>query len=306
MGLIAAAAQAASLENLQEMNIWQNKIGPGSEKVTLTQEVLERSKRADLKDRAVVKVTAPTLTVYRPAKPNGFALLVTPGGSYKRVVLDKEGSDLAAPFNAAGVTLFVLTYRLPGDGHENGRDVPLADAQRAMRLIRANAAEWGLKPDRLGVMGFSAGGHVAASLATGFARKVYASQDAADAQSARPDFAVLGYPVITMKDPAVHKGSRKQLIGANPPAELIEAYSMEAQVRADTPPTFLLHADDDTSVLPENSILFYQGLKKAGVPASLHIFPSGKHGFGISGAEGRPAAIWPRLALEWLQDRGLM
>jgi dipeptidyl aminopeptidase/acylaminoacyl peptidase len=117
---------------------------------------------------------------------------------------------------------------------------------------------------------------------------------------------VLGYPVITMKDPAVHKGSRKQLIGANPPAELIEAYSMEAQVRADTPPTFLLHADDDTSVLPENSILFYQGLKKAGVPASLHIFPSGKHGFGIRGAEGRPAAIWPRLALEWLQDRGLM
>ena len=306
LGLIAAVAQAAALENLQEMNIWPNKVGPGSEKLTLTQEVLERSKRADLKDRAVVKVTAPTLTVYRPEKPNGVGLLVTPGGSYQRVVLDKEGSDLAAPFNAAGVTLFVLTYRLPGDGHENGKDVPLADAQRALRLIRARAAEWGLRADRIGVMGFSAGGHVAASLATGFARKVYAKQDAADDLSARPDFAVLGYPVITMKEPAVHKGSRTQLIGTNPPAELIEAYSMEAQVSKDTPPTFLLHADDDTSVVPENSILFYQGLKKAGVSASLHIFPSGKHGFGIRGADGLPAAVWPALTLDWLQARGLL
>jgi acetyl esterase/lipase len=306
LGLIAGLAQAAALENLQEMNIWPNKVAPGSEKVTIKQETVERSKRADQKDRAVMKITAPALTVYKPAKANGVGILVTPGGSYQRVVLDKEGSDLAVPFNEAGVTLFVLTYRLPGDGHDNGKDVPLADAQRALRLIRANAAEWGLKPDRIGVMGFSAGGHVAASLATGFARKVYDRQDAMDDLSARPDFAVLGYPVITMKEPAVHKGSRKELIGDHPSSELIEAYSMEAQVSSATPPTFIFHADDDTSVLPENSILFYQGLKKAKVPANLHIFPSGKHGFGIRGAEGLPAAIWPRLTVDWLASVGLL
>lgn len=246
-------------------------------------------------------MTQPYLVVYRSRRPNGTALLVTPGGGYERVVLDKEGSALVPTFvEQAGVTLFVLRYRLPGDGHDDARDAPLADAQRALRLIRARAGEWDIDPQRIGMIGFSAGGHVAASLGTRFGEKVYAVVDAADRQSSRPDFMLLVYPVIDMGAHA-HRGSRTRLLGATPMAADIAAYSPQRHVGADTPPTFLLHATDDDSVAVENSLLFFDALRRADVRAELHVYSHGGHGFGVRGAGG-PLARWPQLAFEWMRS----
>jgi len=251
-------------------------------------------------DRAVTGIRAPEITVYTPSKPNGVGILVTPGGSYRRVVLDKEGSALASFFNARGYTLFVMTYRMPGDGHEEGADAPLADIQRAMRVIRASATEWKLDPARIGVLGFSAGGHVAASLGTRHDEAVYAPLDAIDALPARPAFMALVYPVITMHKEIDHPGSRHELIGDTPTAEQIHHYSLEERVSADTPPTFLLHAVDDPAVKVENSVVMFSALRKLGVPVEMHLFEQGQHGFGIRDALGLPVAVWPELMMEWI------
>ena len=261
---------------------------------------MERSKDPSLPDRAVTGVRAPTITVYAPEKPNGIALLVTPGGSYQRVVLDKEGSDLAPVFNARGYTLFVMTYRMPADGHAEGSDAPLADAQRALRTLRARAAEWRIDPQKIGIMGFSAGGHVAASLETRFSEPAYATVDVIDQQSARPDFAVLGYPVISMVPAIAHPGSRKALIGETPTAERQRRYSPEQNVTPQTPPTFIFHAVDDPSVPVDNALVMFNALRAQQVPTELHLFAEGKHGFGIRGTTGLPAAEWPQLAMNWI------
>ncbi|TWB79908.1 acetyl esterase/lipase [Nitrospirillum amazonense] len=287
--------------------IWPAGVGPGSEALTVQETVVERSADpATLHDRYTVGITRPHLSLYRPAHPNGTALLVMPGGGYLRVVVDKEGDEIGRRLSAAGITVFVLTYRLPGDGHVHAADVPLQDAQRALRLIRARAVEWGIDPRKVGAMGLSAGGHVAASLGTRFDAPAYVPQDAVDRQSARPDFLALVYPVASM-DPAIaHKGSRAQLLGDNPTPAQDAAYSTERAVTAQTPPTFLLHADDDPAVPVENSLRFYAALHAAKVPAELHIFQKGGHGFGIRGVTGLPAAAWPDLYIAWVRGLGMM
>lgn len=254
-------------------------------------------------DRSVTGVRAPQITVYAPARPNGVGILVAPGGSYRRVVLDKEGSALASFFNQRGYTLFVMTYRMPGDGHEEGANAPLADVQRAMRILRARAAEWKLDVSRIGVLGFSAGGHVAASLGTRHDEPVYTPRDAIDEHDARPAFMALVYPVITMHADIDHPGSRHELIGDTPTAEQIRHYSLEDRASADAPPTFLLHAVDDPAVKVENSLVMFNALRRLGVSVEMHLFERGKHGFGIRDAQGLPAAIWPELMMNWIATK---
>lgn len=297
------AAETPSSDTTQEAAsriwLWPDRTAPGSDRVAARQVIVERGSDRAAPDRIITGVTQPYLVVYRPKQASGTALLVAPGGGYERVVLDKEGSALAPAFaDDAGLTLFVLRYRLPGDGHAAAREAPLADAQRALRLIRTRAGEWGVDPRRIGVLGFSAGGHVAASLGTRFADAVYAPIDATDRESARPDFMLLVYPVIDMGARA-HRGSRARLLGATPTPELMAHYSLQNRVTADTPPTFLLHAADDTSVPVDNSLLFFDALRRAGVPAELHVYPHGGHGFGVRDAHG-PLAAWPRLAEVWM------
>jgi acetyl esterase/lipase len=290
---------AAPLEDLQEIQMWPGG-PPGSAQFSEPQKILERSKDPAVQDRAMLAITNPSLIAYRPERPNGTALLVTPGGAYQRVVLDKEAAEIAPRFMNAGVTVFRLAYRLPGMAQAT--DAPLMDAQRAMRLIRANAAEWGLDPARVGILGFSAGGHVAAQLANGFERKVYEPVDEADRLSARPDFLALGYPVITMDQAFTHEVSRRELIGAAPSSEAIAAYSNERNVTRETPQAFIFHADDDPDVPVTNSLAFYQALHQAGVPAEMHVFRQGGHGFSLRFAVGLPAAQWPDLMLSWMKS----
>ena len=238
----------------------------------------------------------------RPAKPNGASLLLIPGGGYKWAVVDKEGLDCARVFAAAGVTCFVLRYRLPGDGWAAGADAPLQDAQRALRLIRARAAADGLDPGRVAVLGASAGGHLAGML-TARTDATYSAVDAADAASFRPDLSILLYPVATMADPFVHAGSRRELLGAAPTDEAIAQYSLERMNWRRAPPVFLLHAMDDAAVPGANTLQLLSALRAADVPAEAHLFEEGGHGFGIRLIEGRPAVVWPQLALAWAARR---
>ncbi|MCG8275040.1 alpha/beta hydrolase [Stenotrophomonas sp. NLF4-10] len=280
--------------------LWPDGLAPGDKLLPEPMRLVERSADPALPDRYVTHVSEPWLVVYRPRRPNGTALLVIPGGGYQRVVLDKEGSALVPAFvEQGGVTLFVLRYRLPGEGRDD-REAALADAQRALRLIRHRAGEWGVDPRRVGTIGFSAGGHLAARLGNGFDQIVHPATDAIDGESARPDFQLLVYPVIDMAGPDAHPGSRDRLLGPHPAPELQRRYSMQAQVRADTPPTFLLHAADDDAVPVGNSLMMFDRLRRAGVDAELHVFPHGGHGFGIRGTAGLTTAAWPRLALDWI------
>jgi acetyl esterase/lipase len=231
---------------------------------------------------------------------------VIPGGGYVREVIDKEGFELGHRMARSGVTSFVLRYRLPGEGWERASDVALQDAQRAMRVIRAGAAGFRIDPARVAAIGYSAGGHVAASLATRHADQVYAPVDGADALPARPDLSALMYPVIAMSKPVAHAGSRAALIGEAASPELEAAYSPHLHVSASTPPTFVVHAWDDATVPIGNSLGYLQALHAANVPAEAHLFEEGGHGFGIRGAVGKPAAAWPDLLLAWASRHGLL
>ena len=301
----AARARGRPRDPDETIRLWPRG-APGGERVTVTPQITERSTSPDFHDRFAAHTRDPVMTVYRPKRPNGAAMLLLPGGGYRYVVLDKEGSEIALPLSRAGITCFVLRYRLPGDEWAAGPDAPLQDAQRALRIIRARAAEYRLDPKRIGVLGASAGGHLAASLSTGFARTVYAAVDGEDGISARPDFALLMYPVISMQAPHVHAGSRDELLGTAPSAEQMRAYSPNLQVRADTPPAFLVHAYDDASVPVENSLLYGDALRAVKVPVETHLFEEGGHGFGIRLAEGKPAAGWPGLFFAWADRRGYL
>ncbi len=255
-------------------------------------------------DRAVDQVGIPVMNVLRPDRPDGSAMIIAPGGGYVREMLDFEGMDVARHLNAAGVTCFVLRYRLPGEGWADRSDVPLQDAQRAMRLVRAGATQYGIDTSRVGFMGFSAGGHVACSIATRFAAKVYAPVDAADSQDARPSFSVPMYPVVTMGE-GCHPGSRDHLLGPSPSAALIDAYSCERHVPSDAPPSWICLAADDTTVPPiENGVAYFTALRRAGIAAEIHVFEAGGHGFGIARTAGKPDTAWPELMLRWGASRG--
>ena len=268
--------------------------------------VEERSNNLFRADRALMGIVTPSVTAWVPENPNGTSIIIAPGGSYRRIVLDKEGIEIAKALAPLGVTSFLLTYRLPGEGHDNRADAPLADAQRAVRLVRGHADEWSLDPERIGFLGFSAAGHLGASLATGYSREVYQVDNDEQAISARPDFVALVYPVVTMRDEGVHAGSRAALLGDNPTLQQQRNHSPEEHVGTDTPETFLVLADDDPSVPPENAVAFYSALRAAGVKAELHIFRDGGHGFGIVGAQHKPVAGWPQLLAQWMGQLGVM
>lgn len=299
LAIVISAAAAAPLKTGDVVPLWPA-APPGSAGLTLTEVVTERSKDPAILDRAYTQITAPTLTAFVPEKPNGTAVIVAPGGAYMRVAFDKEGVDVAKVFGARGVTTFVLKYRLPGEGHQRASDVPLEDAQRALRLVRANAAEWGLDGKKIGFAGFSAGGHLSATIATRFDAPVYEPVDAADKQSARPDFSLLLYPVISMDAAITHADSRKMLLGATPDAVAVTKASADTNVSDKTPPTFIAVAHNDSGVDPVNSIRYYLALKAAKVPAEMHVFPESDHGFGIRFAVGA-AKQWPDLALNWME-----
>ena len=245
----------------------------------------------------------PTLTISLPDtdKANGAAVIVCPGGGYGALAVDHEGRQIAEWFNARGVAAFILEYRHHGRGYQH--PAPLDDAQRAIRTVRARAAEWKVNPARIGIMGFSAGGHLASTAGTHFDHGNPSAEDPIAKASCRPDFLILCYAVIAFDEPYTHGGSQRNLLGKNPPAELVRSLSNEKQVTKETPPTFLFHTDEDAGVPSENSIYFYLALRKAGVPAELHIFRPGQHGLGL--APHTPGTSeWPTCLEGWLKSQG--
>jgi acetyl esterase/lipase len=249
----------------------------------------------------------PTLTIYLPPqeKATGASMVICPGGGYGALAMDHEGHQIAQWLNSFGVAGFIVTYRHRNRGAGYGHPIPLLDAQRAIRTVRSRAQEWGVDPGRIGILGFSAGGHLASSAATHFNESFGEPKDAIDRVSCRPDFAVLIYPVIAFGTPFTHVGSQKNLLGPNPDPALVEKMSNEKQVTPQTPPTFLVHTWEDTVVPAENSIYFYLALRRARVPAEMHIFLKGQHGFGLGRNVGA-ASAWPGLCQKWMEESGFL
>jgi acetyl esterase/lipase len=240
-------------------------------------------------DRAVMNIATPTLTLYRPAKPDGSALLIVPGGGYLRENIDREGHAVAHHFAASGITAFVLLYRLPGEGWTHREDVPLSDAERAMQLIRAGARDYAIDPARVGALGFSAGAHLAGMLAL--------------RGNARPDFLALGYPVVTMRKPFAHEASCEHLFGrAASEAERTD-FSVERLVAPSAPPAFLFAAADDPDVAIDNTLMLHASLRRNRVGVELHIFERGGHSFAL-GTNSSSVSLWPELFLRWGKSRG--
>lgn len=241
----------------------------------------------------------PTLTPFFPKeKANGAAVIVCPGGGYSHLA-NHEGQPVAEWLNSLGITAFVLKYRI---GPKYHHPAPLQDAARAVRLVRSRAAEWKLDPKKIGVLGFSAGGHVASTIGTHFDQGQANATDPIDRLSSRPDLLVLVYPVVTMGD-LTHKGSKKQLLGDNPSPEMVKMLSNEEQVTKETPPTFLVHTANDTAVPVENSLRFVDALRKNGVPFELHVYERGRHGFGL-GVNDPILSTWPARCTDWLRLQG--
>lgn len=245
----------------------------------------------------------PALTVYPVGGEQKVrtGILVIPGGGYVNLAIDHEGYQIAAWLNSYGITAFVLRYRVGPNYHH---PIELGDAQRAVRYLRAHCNEFGIQPQRIGVWGFSAGGHLASSTGTHFDAGNNNSSDPIEHQSSKPDFMILAYPVITFEEPYLHRGSRDALLGPHPDAALVQLLSNERQVTKETPPTFLFHTSDDDVVPVQNSIEFYLALRDAGVPAEMHIYQHGKHGVGLARNDPQLAS-WPDLLADWLKARGL-
>ena len=252
-------------------------------------------------DGRVYNIQVPTLTYFapEPGRATGTAVIICPGGAYARLAIANEAAGVAERLHALGVATFILEYRLAEYGHP----APLQDVLRAVRFVRSKAAEFGVRLDRIGVFGASAGGHVAATAATLFEAPEGRTGAALDPTSARPDFAALLYPVITLRDPFAHRDSRTNLLGARPPESLVARMSLETQVTVDTPPVFIVHTAEDKSVPLENSVLFYQALRRAGVSAEMHLYERGAHGFGMTPGIG-PASEWFLRLAEWMRGHG--
>jgi acetyl esterase/lipase len=305
LGLASRVAHATGDTEPVAIPLWPG-LPPGAPDVMPVETIVDQGGLASGPNRYIAGIADPLLHQLVPEqRTSNAAVMLMPGGSYLREVIDREGLETARWLNAQGITAFVLRYRLPAEGWRDRADVPLQDAQRAIRLIRARAGALGLDRNRIAVIGFSAGGHLAASLAVGHARPLYQPTDGADALSARPDLAGLLYPVIGMAEPLAHVRSRDALFGANARPEAIDAQSVERHVTADTPPVILFHAADDKSVPVGNSLAMFAALRAAAVPAELHVFEEGGHGFGIGGAAGKPAAAWPDLFLRYARRHGL-
>lgn len=247
----------------------------------------------------------PAITVYSPpeAENSGAAVVICPGGGYGHLALNHEGAAIAGWLNDIGVTGVVLEYRMQRGGYSH--PIPLLDAQRAMRTVRSRAEKLLLDPKRIGIMGFSAGGHLASTAGTHFDMGDRDAADPIERISCRPDFMILCYPVIALGESYTHRGSQKNLIGKNPAAELVESLSNEKQVTKDTPPTFLFHTDADKSVPAENSVVFYQALRNAGVPAELHIYRNGRHGLGLA-KNLIGTGDWSDACELWMRNEGIL
>lgn len=256
MSLLAIATSANAQKPI-EMNLWPNG-APNSNGLTGTEE--------DLNGGRVANVVNPSITVFKSETPNSTTIIMCPGGGYARLAMNHEGFDMAPWMNAQGITYVVLKYRMPNGNHE----VPLSDAEQAIRLVRQHASEWNVNPNKVGIMGASAGGHLASTLATHYSSK-----------ETRPDFQILFYPVITMNPAVSHGGSRENLLGKSPSAELEKKFSNELQVTAETPKAFIMLSSDDRAVVPQNGVNYYMALVQNKVPAALHIYPIGGHGWGF-------------------------
>ena len=264
----------------------------------------------DESGRIYRKVANPQIWYYPSQKSKSVkdkaAVLIIPGGGYEALWIDKEGVDVAKWLNGLGISAFVLKHRIPyWEGKECRSDVALADAQRAMRIIRKNSKKWEINSKKIGVLGFSAGGHLASTLSTHHDQGIRRSNLEIEKFASRPDFSILIYPVVTMKQPYVHMGSRKSLIGNAPSNEIVEYFSNEMQVKADTPPAILIHSDNDLGVLVENSVNYYLALRKHKIPAALHVWEDGGHGYGLAKGEGS-IKDWPNICQNWMIQRKLI
>lgn len=275
--------------------LWGNNI-PNSQK---SDEKEQRLSEGILK---ISKVQVPTMEVYLPAarNANGKAVVICPGGGYAFLSYDWEGTDVAKWFNSKGIAAFVLKSRLPqSKSIIVQHKAPLQDAQRAIRMVRHSSKKWNIDKDKIGVVGFSAGGHLASTLGTHFDKAVYQYNDDIDSESAMPNFMVLVYPVISMKYPVTHPGSRNNLLGNKPSKVLVNEYSNELQVNNKTPKTFIVHSTDDNVVPVENSLIFYKALKDAGIKAEMHIYPEGGHGYSLALGKGYLQS-WTNRLSDWL------
>ena len=281
-----------------EFNLWEDEI-PNSIKNENYQEI--KIYNDSILDKTS-QVSVPTITVFKPTNPNGTAIVIFPGGGYKHLAINKEGTKVAEWLNSLGVTAFVLKYRLPNDAVMVDKSIaPLQDAQEAIRFVRRKSKEFNLNEDKIGVLGFSAGGHLAATLSTQFNRKVYSLSDET---SAKPSFSILIYPVISMDEAITHQGSKNNLLGISPSKEKVAKFSDETQVDNATPKTFLVHATDDKSVPVENSIHYYLALKDHKIPVEMHIYEKGGHGFGL-GKEST-SKFWIQACEKWLKSNALI
>ena len=281
------------------MNLWPGGI-PG---LVFTDSYVEKSTTSEGLITRFEKTTNPMIYIFLPPKETatGTAVLICPGGGYAALAFGHEGNAIASWLNDNGIAGIILKYRLPSDLIMKDKSIgPLQDAQEAMRIIRRNAVAWNIDPKKVGVIGFSAGGHLASTLSTHYNDKVY---DVSDTVSARPDFSLLIYPVITMDTSFTHAGSRKNLLGENPSNEAIKRFSNELQVNEKTPPAFMVHSADDQTVPVKNSIVYYEQLVKYKIPSELHVFQKGGHGYGLGGSKDTQSA-WPGLCISWLKASG--
>ena len=249
----------------------------------------------------------PALTIYLPPEKTAThaAVVICPGGGYGHLAMDHEGHQIAQWLNSLGVAGFILKYRHRNSGAGYGHPAPLQDAQRAIRTVRSRAKEWNIDPARIGILGFSAGGHLASSAGTHFHKRYNDAKDQIDDVSCRPDFMILIYPVVSFTEWCAHSGSRRNLLGNDPDGNLVESLSNEKQVTSETPPTFLVHTYEDKGVPAENSIYFYLALRKAKVPAEMHLYQKGRHGFGLGKNHGAVSS-WPARCADWMRGQGLL
>ncbi len=280
------------------LKVWPDKI-PGAKANKDYKEIT----RMDNGKPRISKVTDPELMVYLPSKEkaNGTAVVICPGGGYGVLAIDHEGWDIAKWFNEMGIAGIVLKYRLPSDEIMEDKSVgPLQDVQEAIRLVRRKATAWNIDPNKIGVMGFSAGGHLAGTASTMYSKKVY---EPSDAISARPDFSILIYGVLSMQNDITHKGSQKNLLGENVAKNTLDAFSNELNINKETPPAFLVHSGDDGAVPVENSIRYYQALQKNSISTEMHVYEKGGHGYGLAIGKGTESE-WPKACEAWLKAHG--
>ncbi|SHO58191.1 alpha/beta hydrolase [Vibrio quintilis] len=282
-------------ENKHVLPLWENNLQTNPDLSSLC---TERSRQPDMCDRALYRISNPEVLIFEPEQSNHTGILVIPGGGYQRIAIDKEGLEIARRLKQWGYTVFVMSYRMPEDKHPQGSDVSFTDAQRAMRMIQSHQ-QW-QHITQWGVLGFSAGGHIAARLATQMNQTIFPGQDQIDSHKIHLDFAAFMYPVISMEPEIAHSGSRHALMG-NPAKEILkEKYSIEKHVSATTPPCFIGHAIDDSSVVVENSLSLFKALRTCQIPVEIHLFETGEHGFCLRTRESTSTHLWPDLLHRWI------